>query len=83
VNLWPTRHAIDVMSRRGITWADVVRTVERPEVTYAGSRYAGDDRIVHQAGDLAVVTTPAGCVVTVLLRTTEQWTDADARQRTA
>ena len=75
----PTARAIDVMRRRGITWADVISVLRRPEVTYRSTRN-GRDNVIHQRGNLAVVTGQSD-VVTVLLRSERRWDDGDAKAR--
>lgn len=78
----PSRHAVETMNARDVSWAQVVETVEQPENTYSTSRRPKD--CVHQRGDIAVVTVEVSdglLVKTVLLRETEQWSNDDARSR--
>lgn len=75
---YPTNHSLQKMKDRAITWAEVVDIVERPEVVY-GPDYQG--RRILQKGDLSVVVGRDGAVVTVLLRSEEQWTDEEAKSR--
>lgn len=77
-NLHPTRHVIDQMKARDISWAEVVEIVEYPETSYGPDNRG---RIVYQKHDLSVVTGRDGGVITVLLRNTEQWTNEDAKNR--
>ena len=68
------------MRRRDITWADVMRVLDAPEVVYRQNNRNG---IVHQRGDLAVVVGDDRTVITVLLRATHRWDDTDCRNRRA
>lgn len=81
-----SKHARDTMQRRGVLFAEILRAVHEPEVTYTS-----DGCVVHQRHALAVVVAPnltaAGItesllVVTVLLRSQDQWDDDQARRRT-
>ena len=76
--LFPSQHAREKMRDRAVTWADVVAAVEHATVTEphdGNRRYCRDD--------LCVVVADSGCVITVLLRRADTWSDADARTRTA
>lgn len=78
----PSRHAIETMNARDVTWAQVLETVSQPENTYSTNRRPKD--CVHQRGTIAVVTVevPDGLLVkTVLLREAAQWSNDDARNR--
>lgn len=94
---YPTRHAVEAMAARGVTWAEVLEVLHRTEVSYTQDndpRYPPDRR-VHQYGRLYVVVGtkptyarsdtaeehPAFPVITVGLRQTRQWNDADVRNR--
>lgn len=75
---YPTRHVVEKMNARNITWAEILEIVEKPEVTF-GPDTRG--RKVLQKDDLAVVVGSDNAIVTVLLRDEDQWTDEDARKR--
>jgi hypothetical protein len=76
-----TSHARTAMLRRDMDVREVMLTAIEPQQTYADSQYNPRSR-VHQRGDLAVVVDPHDkVIITVLLRSGEQWTDADARGR--
>lgn len=62
-----TRHALDRITEMGLTRADVIAVLDQPEVTWTGT-ITGDERTVHVAGNLAVVTRD-DVVVTVLWHT--------------
>lgn len=75
---FPTRHLVQRLKDRNITWAEVVEVIDRPDVTF------GPDEkgyMVLQKGDLGVVVSRQGGVITVLLRDAAQWTDEDVRRR--
>lgn len=75
--LVPSAHALKVMAARGVMWGEVVSTVSRAEVI---DHHDGRSRYFR--GALCVVVADAdSTVVTVLLRASHQWTDADARRR--
>ena len=76
--LFPSAHARQKMTDRAVTWAEVVDVVERAELTEPH----GGHRRYCRAG-LCVVVAENGCVVTILMRRTDPWTDADVRARTA
>ena len=86
-NLVATRHALEVMADRGVTWPEVAAIVRHPQVTYTQHTYAGrpvSNQSIYQRGELAAVvaeTEHSLVVVTVLLRSTQQWTNSDARNR--
>lgn len=75
--LYPSTHARQKMADRHVTWSEVVEAVERPEIT---EPHNGNRR--YSRAGLCVVVAVNGCVITILLRRTEQWTDEDARTRT-
>lgn len=77
-DLYPTKHSIQTMRARKISWADVVEVANNPEVTY-GPDLRGV--VNYQKGKLCVLVSKDGAVVTVLLRKGEKWTDEDARNR--
>lgn len=75
----PTPHLIQKMNDRKVTWAEVVDILDHPEVIYGPDNRG---RRIHQKGDLSVVVSREGAVITCLLRQKEQWTDDEARNRT-
>lgn len=74
----PTPHLLDSMKKRDVTWAEILEICEKPEVVY-GPDHRG--RKVLQKGDLSVVVTAKGDVITVLLRNEDRWDDTQARNR--
>lgn len=76
--IYPTKHVLEKLDARDVTWAEIVDVVDHPEVVY-GPDYRG--KKIHQKGDLSVVVAPDGAVLTVLLRDKEQWTDEQAIAR--
>lgn len=82
MKIWrPTKHAVAKMTARDVAWAEVMEVLQRPEVVYRDTRRSPRQQVM-QRGDLAVVVDPAdGAVITVLLRSDQQWDDADARGR--
>lgn len=92
VEYYPTRHAVTRMADRQISWAEVLEVLTAPEVTYIQARAIGNlsPGRVNQRGDLYAVTsleiedaghTDIVAVMTVGLRSQDQWTDEDARNR--
>lgn len=78
-----TIHAQKTMAARGVAPRDIVDVVLHPEVSYRGRDNQPDSR-VQQRGDLAAVVKriPEGyLVITVLWRTTDDWTSDDMRNR--
>lgn len=75
----PTPHLVEKLKVRDVTWGSVLECLEHPEVVY-GPDHRG--RSNYQKGDLCVVASREGAVVTVLLRDENQWSDEDARNRT-
>ena len=81
VDLVPSRHAVDVIRRRGVSWTEVEETVR-----HAATSYASRGCTVFRRGALSVVVADAatvgvGVVVTVLLASQARWTDEDVRLR--
>lgn len=74
--LVPSRHALDVMAARCVSWGEVVVAVRNAEVS---DTHEGRTR--YYSGDLCIVVAPDGTVVTVLLRAPHRWDDAEMRQR--
>ena len=76
--IFPTRHVVEKMNNREITWAEIVDISKNPEVVY-GPDHRG--RRILQKGDLSIVLADNGAVVTALLRSEDKWTDKDAKER--
>ncbi|WP_377639291.1 hypothetical protein [Oryzobacter terrae] len=67
-------HAQARASELGYSLDDVLRCVVRPEQTYGSPARYGPDRRVYQRGTVAVVVHEGSrVVVTVLLRTIDDW----------
>lgn len=77
-DVYPTKHVLEKLATRDVTWGQIVEVVENPEVIY-GPDHRG--KKILQRGKLSVVVAADGAVVTVLLRSEEQWDDGDARSR--
>ena len=75
-DLHPTRHAVEMMGERGVTWGDVVEACTHPSVVEPSR---GMKRYIR--GSLAVVVSPNNTVITVLLRETKQWNNTTAREQ--
>lgn len=76
MELYPSKHALTTMVARGVTWPEVVEAYRNPQVV---EPHKGQRRYVRDG--IAVVVAPDGAVVTVLLRSSAQWDDDDARGR--
>lgn len=89
-----TRHAMQQMQLRGVTWSEVVDVLNNAEVTYkqGGDPTVNQHATVFQAGKLFVVRADTAeylehdgswryAVLTVGLRSQEQWSDKDVRDR--
>ncbi len=76
LELFPSKHAVDAMRRRMVSWAEVLDVVKLPEVTYTS-----DGDVMFQRGKLSVVIAKNQVVKTVLRREVQQWDDRDARRR--
>lgn len=74
----PTPHLVEKMRSRSITWGEILDVVKHPETSYGPDERG---RMVHQKDSLSVVASRDGAIITVLLRTTKQWNDEDARNR--
>lgn len=78
-NYYPTPHVLEKMTARDVTWGEILDVINQPEVVYYTH---GGVRKVHQGEKIAVVTAVKDrAVITVLLRSYEQWTDEDVRAR--
>jgi hypothetical protein len=77
-DIYPTKHAIETMEARNVSWGEIVSVVENPDVVYGPDQRG---RKVVQRDDLTVVLGGDGAIVTVLLREVNEWTDEDARGR--
>lgn len=75
---YPTHHLLEKMKGRDISWKDIVAVIETADVVY-GPDHKG--RYVHQKGNLSVVATREGAVITALLKRDHKWDDKDARGR--
>ena len=76
-----TNHAIKQMIARHVSDTDVQQVLRDSTTTYTQSHRDGQRR-VHQRGPLAVVTDLTNTVIiTVLLNSGDDWTDADVRSR--
>jgi hypothetical protein len=94
---YPTRHAVEAMTSRSITWAEVLWVLQQPEVTYRSDtgKHAGKDTSIKQRGSLYVVVAnqpdfsqedsskqfPLHAVITIGLRSTLVWNNTDAIAR--
>ena len=80
-----SHHAKQAMAKREVAAQEVLAVLQDPDVTWETLTEAGQPARVSRRGPLAVVTTTLSSgerlVITVLLNTQEQWTDADARSR--
>lgn len=79
-SLYPSRHAAERMAAREVTWEDVLTAVRRG----SGHEHRHGGRSAWRVfyGDLMVVLgMDRPIVVTVGLRSDEQWTDEDVRKR--
>lgn len=74
----PTKHALEKMKTRHISWGEIVEAVKHPDVIY-GPDHNGSR--VFQKDTLAVVVSRDDAVITVLLKSYQRWTDEDARNR--
>lgn len=75
---FPTKHLLEKLSARNVTWAEIVDIVEHPDVVY-GPDIQG--RRTLQRGELCVIVGKDNAVLTVLLRNADQWDDDQARDR--
>lgn len=96
---FPTKHAVQAMAARGVTWAEILQVLDQPEVVYSGSSgaHAGKGTEIRQRDKLYVVVsttpvfdyydkakqTPLLAVVTVGLRTERRWNNDDMLRRDA
>lgn len=72
-------HARERVDDRGFWPLDVVDACESPEMTATASKYEPDRRR-HVRGNLVVIVNPTDrTVITVLLRSEDEWNDGDAR----
>lgn len=81
-----TRHALDAMRRRLVEPEDLAEVLRDPAtVETAGRGPRGESRWRFTRGDLCTVVAvhPGGraAVLTVLLRSSDRWTDADVAAR--
>lgn len=93
---YPSKHAVQQMSARDVSWADVLHVLDFPEVKYVNRETDGPGKAeVHQRGNLYVVVsleptkmprhaesdTDYHAVITVGLRQSDQWNNSDVRNR--
>ena len=97
MELYPTRHCVEAMSERDISWSEILQIFAQPDVTYGGSTgaHAHQNSTTYQRGQLYAIIAntpeygrhdkakafPMRAVLTTGLRSTEQWTNGDARSR--
>lgn len=67
---YPTKHLLENMKVRGVTWAEIVDVLENSEVVFGPDVR---ERFVFQKDNLSVVVSAKGAVITVLLRQGEPW----------
>lgn len=77
-DVYPTKHLIEKLEERNITWAEIVEIIDNPEVVYGPDPQG---RRTMQKGDLCVIVGRDGGVITTLLRDAEQWDAQKARDR--
>jgi len=77
---YPSRHVLEKMAARDVSWAEVLTVLTDPEQTWTSFNPRG--RVtVSQRGDLAVVSADNGTIITILLRSQSEWSDADVQKR--
>lgn len=76
--VFPTKHVLEKMQGRDVTWGEIIDVVNNPQVVY-GPDYRGTKNF--QKGDLCVVVARDGAIVTVLLKSKDEWTDHHAKNR--
>ena len=97
MELYPTRHCVETMAERGISWAEILQIFAQPDVTYGGSTgpHADKNSTTYQRGELFAIIAntpeysrhdsakqfPMHAVLTTGLRSTKQWTNGDVRSR--
>lgn len=75
-----SRHAQVNVDARGFAPHDVVKACEEPELTMTADDY-GLGRVRYVRGNVVVIAAPASShIITVLLRSHDEWDDADARK---
>lgn len=71
-----THHARQRLVEMQLTEREVAQVINDAEQTYTQSNYRGN-QVVHQLGDLAVVTSPPNenkmVIITILWRSKHQW----------
>lgn len=87
MNVTFSNHANRVMRSRHVTRSQVMMVITRYYIRHSATRHNGrtqPDVFMYKRENLTVVAHEDGNelhVITVLLNTPEQWTDADARDR--
>lgn len=77
---WFSPHARAAVVSRGFDPHEVIRTCEEPEISVSGYDY-GPDRFRYVRGEMVVIAVPhSRQIVTVLLRSYQQWNNNDARK---
>lgn len=76
--VFPTKHALEKMQGRDVTWGEIIDVVNNPEVVY-GPDFRGAKN--YQKGDLCVIVARDGAIVTVLLKSQNEWNDTHAKSR--
>ena len=81
-----TRHAVEQAELKGFAVDEVLAAAENPSTRYANGRYAGQWR--HIRGDLCVVVSDDGAIITLYRNVVEtdlraDQTDRDARRYAA
>lgn len=75
---YPTKHVVEKMKSRNVTWGDILEVLEHPETIYGPD---DQGRKNYQRGNLCVIAGNDKAVITVLLRQSNQWNDEEATHR--
>lgn len=78
VHMQYTLHARDTMARRDVTHDDVEGALMRPDVVETNEYKTRTGWRFHKGPLCVVVSRDGTTVITVLLRSTEQWSDTQA-----
>lgn len=79
VHVLYSRHALDTMDRRGVTHERVEAALIHPDVVETNEHNGRTGWRYHRGALCIVVSRDGTTVITVLLRSLEQWSDDDAR----